>query len=523
MTYSDSKIWHRELTETMFFRTAEKKWGQAFRQRTGLRVAVVLSCLLLFCVGVVPTATAEGPENSAGKEERCVKCHAVELDEAHRLACSSCHKGDEAADDKEKAHAGLIAHPAHPDHMDQYCAPCHQQTHDLKKSSHFTLAGEINLVRSALGSTERIVEPTEIPDASKASTLQALGDDMLRRRCLRCHLYSNGDRYPETVRGTGCAACHLAYSKGKLVSHRFVARPRDEECLHCHYGNFVGADYYGRFEHDYNWEYRTPFQPDGFSLRPYGVEYHQLVPDVHQLAGMACIDCHGMAELMGTKKSGRESKSTVACTDCHRTKSEAVRVQTRRDGQNLMAPGLKHPAHERYGSKVGCAVCHAQWSFFDDGTHLLRLDVMDYSPWSDLTVQSSNEVELQLEEDLYGSGGFDKPFMQDKFTGDNRLGLWLKGFGQRRWERQVFCTDDKGRLQVCRPELDLYLSYVNEEEQTSFDSVPAPLGTKRFQPYVPHTIGKAGMFYLRKLQEPQGQGATGPDGNGPGKGHDNIK
>jgi len=493
----------------MFFFSTEKKWCHAGRQRTGQRVAVFLSCLLLFGVKAVPMIAAGATsENSAGKDERCLQCHAVELDEAHLFACSDCHEGDGTADDQEKAHAGLVARPAHPDRMDRYCGPCHRQTHDLKKSRHFTLAGEVNLVRSALGSTERIAEPTEIPDAVNASTLQALGDDMLRRRCLRCHLYSNGDRYPETVRGTGCAACHLAYSKGKLVSHRFVARPRDEECLHCHYANFVGADYYGRFEHDYNWEYRTPFQPEGFSLRPYGVEYHQLVPDVHQQAGMACIDCHGGAQLMGTKGGGKEDKGSVACTDCHRQKGEEVKVRTRRGGQDLTAPGLKNPAHERYGGKVGCAVCHAQWSFFDDGTHLLRLDVMDYSPWGDLTVQSSHEVELQLDEDLYGSGGFDKPFMQDKFSGDNRLGLWLKGFGQRRWERQVTCTDDRGRLQVCRPELDLYLSYVNADEQTIFDSVPAPLGGKRLLPYVPHTTGKAGMYYLRKLQ---GLKMQGPD------------
>ena len=125
---------------------------------------------------------------------------------------------------------------------------------------------------------------------------------------------------------------------------------------------------------------------------------------------------------------------------------------------------------------------------------------MDFSPWGDLTVQSSYEVEQQLEEALYGNGGFDKPFMEDKFARDNWLGLWLKGYGQRRWERIPVCSDEEGRLQVCRPLLDLYLSYVDAEEKTVFDSVSITDAKRKLMPYTPHTIGKAGMFYLRKVK-----------------------
>ncbi len=339
---------------------------------------------------------------------------------------------------------------------------------------------------------------------------------MLRRRCLRCHVYYPGDDYPATRGGTGCAACHLRYEDGRLVSHKFVKTPPDELCLRCHYANFVGADYYGRFEHDYNSEYRTPFDPEGVSQRPFGVEYHQLATDVHQQAGMSCIDCHSGAELMGEtagqqnhgadkskgqgeKKGGSASAGKVACTDCHALHGKPVTLSTRLTGKKLVAPPMQDKAHDRYNGKVDCAVCHAQWSFSDEGTHLIRLDIMDFEPWADLTVQSSYEVEEQLEDAIYGDGLYDKPFMRDKISGDLMLGIWLKGFGQRRWEKVAVCTDESGKLRVCRPLLDLYLSYVDRDGKVVYDSQPIARKEMKLLPYEPHTIGKAGLFYRRRL------------------------
>ena len=432
--------------------------------------------------------------------EKCQDCHRYELDADHRIACTRCHAGNPAAEGAEEAHTGMIARPAHPDQMEKACASCHQQVHDIRSTIHYTLDREINLVRRALGAEKNVAGPKELLEAKADSGLVALGDDMLRRRCLRCHVYYPGDDYEATRGGTGCAACHLRYEQGRLLSHRFVRTPTDDLCLRCHYGNFVGADYYGRFEHDYNWEYRTPLNAEGVSPRPYGVEYHRLAVDVHKQAGMACIDCHTGAELMGSA-SDQTKKRTVACTDCHKQQGEPVSLVAKLTGKKLLAPALRNRAHIGFIDRADCAVCHAQWSFSDEGTHLIRLDAMDFEPWADLTVQSSYEVEEQLEDALYGSGSFDKPFMRDKISGDLMLGVWLKGFGQRRWEKVAVCADESGKLRVCRPLLDLYLSYVEEDGKVVFDSQPIVRKEMKMLPYEPHTIGKAGLFYRRRLPD----------------------
>jgi hypothetical protein len=472
----------------------------------GFLLAGILGSLLCLKAQVFAAQESGGKAPEADNirtEEGCIGCHKLELDANHQLGCSSCHAGEPSASGRQTAHRDMISQPAHPDNMDKSCGSCHRQiVAGIRETRHFTLADEINLVRKALGAKDSIAQPADIPKGADTPTLIGLGDDLLRRRCLRCHVYWKGDGYKETIHGTGCAACHLSFEKGALQSHYFVRLPDDRQCLHCHYGNFVGADYYGRFEHDFNSEYRTPFSPEGSSERPYGVEYHQLKADVHKQAGMECIDCHSGAELMGKHGVGGGGRTELSCRSCHRSPKEGpLQVKTRRRGLLLTALPLSNPAHDRYGKKVGCGVCHAQWSFFDEGTHLIRLDTMDFSSWQDLTVQSSYEVEVQLEEALYGGGGFDKPFMQDKISGGNWLGLWLKSYGQRRWEKIVVCADEKQRLQVCRPLLDLHLSYVDDQQKVVFDSVPIKNDKMRLLPYTPHTIGKAGMFYWRRLQQ----------------------
>ena len=288
-----------------------------------------------------------------------------------------------------------------------------------------------------------------------------------------------------------------------MRSHRFQ-KPDDGFCLHCHYGNFVGADYYGRFERDYNLEYRAPLQPDGYSRRDYGVEYHQLQADMHARAGMGCLDCHEGRTLMGAPPS-----STLSCRGCHDPEAAppaAVeegplgRVLRLRAGRRLPVPLMANPVHARYGDRVACAVCHAQWGVADQELHLLRLDVLDFEPWEDLSVQGSAEVEYQIDSVLYGEAEFDFPWMSDGLTGEGKLGLWLLGYRQRRWEGLMRCRDQAGVLRVCRSLLDLRLSWVDAEGEVRFDSV-APPAARRLIPYTPHTIGKAGAFFSLRLDE----------------------
>ncbi len=71
----------------------------------------------------------------------------------------------------------------------------------------------------------------------------------------------------------------------------------------------------------------------------------------------------------------------------------------------------------------------------------------------------------------------------------------------RRWETVQLGRDEKGKIFVMRPILDLHLSWIDENHRVRFDAVPALSGNKGLQPYVPHTTGPAGMFYRQRLQD----------------------
>lgn len=438
---------------------------------------------------------------------QCLDCHAVELDGQHQLPCTSCHQGDNAAKDKGSAHAQLIAHPSHPDSMQKVCGPCHgQMVAEVLGSTHFTLENSTNLFREAFGATEKLTSFLDTPRPTAPATALDLADDLLRRRCFKCHPYSQGDDYPATTHGTGCASCHLAFAEGRLTSHKFE-KPRDEQCLSCHYGNYVGFDYYGRFEHDFNAEYRTPFTTRNSHFRPYGVEYHPLVADIHQQRGMVCLDCHSGKELMG-KAGGKPS-----CRGCHEnsklTANLPDRVEKRSDGFILYGvdgkehpiPLLQHPAHFEQPQAITCQACHAQWTFNDFGKHFLRSDSDDLSPWSLLATQGNAELEAVVENNI----NFDKPElppdMTDTLSGKSQPGLWFKGYSLRRWETPLLGRDESGAIATVRPLLDWSLSWIDQDETIRFDSVTPQHPGKILHSYVPHTTGPAGVFYRLRIDQ----------------------
>lgn len=445
------------------------------------------------------------------RKQGCQGCHQMNLDSSHSFNCSTCHHGNENTSDKEIAHTGLIKLPSHPDNMQRSCGKCHQkQVDNATHSLHFTLKNEVNLIRFAFGAKKKLSSLVDIPQTSTPNTPLELADDLLRRRCLRCHPYNSGDRYPATARGTGCASCHLDFYKGQLVSHSFLKNPDDKQCLQCHYGNWVGSDYYGRYEHDLNDEYRTPYTTRNEFFRPFGVEYHQLLPDIHQQKGLVCVDCHRGKELMA------KDPTPLSCLSCHDTDTLVENITCLNlniakekgsfyllsvgDGKKHLIPLMQHPAHAEFGKFVNCQVCHAQWAFNDIGTHLLRSDLEEYDNFQKLTVQGSFEVEKILKNNLDFDLDSIPHSMTDKISGDSTPGLWYKGYGKRRWEDIVIRPDDSGRLQVMRPILDIFLSWIDAEEEVRFDSIQTLRNDQVLIPYTPHTTGKAGLFFRDRLK-----------------------
>lgn len=482
-------------------------------------IFIFLSLLLTSCSQEEPEDPKTIPKKAAvevapvQQEYSCTGCHQYSLDSLHdNFTCIDCHKGKSPAPNEHEAHASIVEQPSHPDYMEENCSPCHASlVKQCRSSLHFTLRNEINTIRKTFGA-ETLQTLLDIPKNYRPETAAELSNDLLRRRCLRCHVYYEGDPYSGVTHGTGCAACHMVYANGSLQSHDFVKSPPDSQCLHCHYSNFVGSDYYGRYEHDFHWDYRTPYLKDGTSDRPFGIEYRQLRPDIHQLSGLSCIDCHSGAELMTVSKQHK-----ITCRTCHLTSQETkqtpaldnvsmedghLTLTTKHGGRKLEIPLLQHPVHEKYAEHVHCQVCHAQWSYTDKGTHLLRQDEEDYDPFDALSVQGSFEVEVEVATSLYGDESYPYPFMVDKITGESARGLWFKGFELRRWEFPIVCKNEAGILHICRPILDIYLTYLDEEEDVIIDAAsPQNIPFKGLSPYIPHTTGKAGAFYQQRLKE----------------------
>ncbi|MBU0664734.1 MAG: cytochrome c3 family protein [Proteobacteria bacterium] len=445
------------------------------------------------------------------EQKGCRRCHIVVQDKPHDFPCSTCHAGKESSTDKKDAHSGLISQPTHPTSMAQSCSRCHpDQVAGTAQSIHFTLKGEVNLVRKSFGAQKELDTLTQIPISDAPETALQLADDLLRRRCLRCHPYSSGDPYPLVGHGTGCASCHMDFSKGSPTSHTFLATPSDKQCLQCHYGNWVGADYHGRFEHDFNEEYRTPYITKDPFTRPYGVEYHQLTPDIHQQRGLICVDCHNGAELMNSRKT-----KVIQCQDCHLqenlvkslpanvTEDEGKFIlHSKGDKKTHAIPLMRDPAHTAFKDQISCQACHAQWAFNDTGTHLLRNDTRENDAFWRLTTQGSWEVEKILTYNLNPDYPTTlAPVMLDKITGEEKKGIWHQGYIMRRWETVQLDRDKSGRISVMRPVLDLHLSWLDEENKIRFDAIQAQSSDKGLQPYTPHTTGPAGMFYRQRLQD----------------------
>ncbi len=438
---------------------------------------------------------------------QCINCHTIHTDANHQLPCISCHKGNNQANSKDNAHKDLVASPAHPDHLTASCGPCHAEiVADIGNSLHFTLKTSTNEFRKAFGAKDELSTFLETPQDNNPANILGLADDLLRRSCFRCHLYSPGDDYPSVSHGTGCAACHMAFSEGEAKSHSFQ-RPGDEQCLSCHYCNYVGFDYYGRFEHDFNYEYRTPFTTKNKHFRPYGVEYHQLKPDVHQLRGMLCIDCHSGRELM------TDGGAKPSCKGCHSREllqhtlpvlvenHEGVFILHGRDGLDHTIPLMQNPAHEEQTEDITCQACHAQWTYNDFGKHFLRSDTDNFDLWINLSVQGNFEIETIID----NNNDFDETElpaeMTDKLTGEPEVGLWHKGFTIRRWETIILGRDDQGRITTMRPALDYSLSWIDAEKNVRFDSVSSLAPNGGLRPYVPHTTGPAGIFYKDRIEE----------------------
>lgn len=475
----------------------------------------------------------------------CLSCHkGIEsMGPDHDFECGSCHLFPQDRHLPLKEHGKIVRNPSGPEHVDLFCGPCHKEEIRRTKSAiHSTMAGVINQTRYLWGAQAKAapalyglsgdLEPLPSPDPSVyPDEPEKLVDDFLRRRCLRCHLNEKGSQGDGLYRSGGCAACHVVYAddgryrgkdqaigaddKGYPSTHRFTRLIPNEQCLHCHNHNHVGADYEGLFERDFSSTFRSPpVEGKALPLR-WGVGAHRLSKDVHAEKGLMCIDCHDGNDLMGDGKiySFQMEIPKRTCADCHGdgkrpmpdVEGEGIRIISGRprfvskSGRTYPLPLFSKDAvghNVQAHGRLRCSACHAQWSFQDYGLSVVREDVLQGYKWYKLAGQGDPYLEGVLEGNL--SPAVKRfPFTKDRITGESKQGIWSLGWRFRRWEGMPLGVDDQGKIAVLRPLYQYLVSYVDKLGGVPLDGRAPQRGDGSgrgwaFMPYVPHTTAPFG-------------------------------
>ncbi len=473
------------------------------------------------------------------------------MDAVHAFSCVTCHLGNDLATEKEAAHEGLISDPGDLDRVEYTCGKCHPEQAGHIKVCNMALAPRlINHTRFAFGDQNQTVytygvrgtsglKEVPLPDLTRlretevsatgeklGARLIGLGDDILRRSCLRCHLYTRGSDRVGEQRGQGCSACHVPYSNrdsNKPQEHAVVKSLGITPCLKCHNSNHIGCDFVGLFEKDFNRGFSSPIldgvQPD----RIYGSEQHTLRSDVHFRRGFVCSNCHPSDQLHGKWKaeSTRESVRRISCEGCHvdfdhpliaRSAGGEITLSNRR-GKPVPVMRNDVVAHNvDKHKKLRCSTCHAGWSFQDYGFHLLLDERPEYWMWSINSAQNDPQIQALLHKFVgdyaalvppkqpytkpMDEKDWTPPVTKDWLSGESRPGAWFRGYTMRRWSNPPLGIDSAGKVSVMRPMRQYVISWVNSEGTVMLDSVipSTMLGTPGLimNPYSPHTIQEKG-------------------------------
>jgi len=508
-----------------------------------MAVRLVMTGLVLSCFSSFSHTLASERINYAD----CLSCHqGIEsISERHSLSCADCHlpPGDRQAKSLTD-HRKIVRNPSTPEQAGVFCGPCHEtEIKTIRNSLHSTMAGVINQTRYLWGAQETATPATyglsgplrrlPTPQAEiEPKTPAMLSDDFLRRRCLRCHIHGKSPEGRGLYRATGCAACHVLYSNegryeggdpvidrsktGYPVRHTFTTSIPNDQCLHCHNHNHVGADYEGLFEHDTSDVYRSPMINGSLKPMIYGLDHHRLARDIHAERGLWCIDCHTRSDVMGDGRvySFQMEVPKRSCSDCHggfggkpadltnpairKGPAGALFIRKNRGGEQTLprfrpdSTGHRIEAHAR----VRCSACHAQWSFQDHGLSVMREDRIHDYKWRALSVQGDPFLQKKLKtyaerpETAY-------PVSVDYLSGLERGGIWSMGWRFRRWEPMPLGVDHVGRYAILRPLYQYLISYVDRAGNVPLDSAAPERGDGSgkgwaFMPYVPHTIAPFG-------------------------------
>ena len=307
---------------------------------------------------------------SAVAAENCTVCHLIERRGIHaELPCLSCHLDE----------SRTLANPAAASHGAQGCVRCHR--------GYERLFGQVMATR----------EPER---RFAARTWGSVDGRFFEKSCNGCHV-------------RGCGDCHGG-------SGHTLRRPSDSDCLSCHRGYFVGADYVGRAPREENRRYQR-----GPVLN--GEPYLTMLPDVHAGKGLGCSACHDMKSLTAGRKASK------GCRDCHRPDPQVI--------EHGIAAHLV---------KLECAACHAAWAPQEYGTFYLRL------------IDSPTREEYDLR------------------TADRE---WVKSVYLKKQDLPPLGLNREGRVAPIRPEFIAYLSEVRHDRPVGRENRLLAASWKAYTPH----------------------------------------
>ena len=436
---------------------------------------------------------------TGAKAETCAHCHR-DVQTNCGQTCAACHSDTQAAFKPTDTHPAIIANPSDEFWWKAKCLRCHRtEIAHFKNSLHYSSSGIISQTRFLWGKDTLLFQSAR-PDAWKAlkregkaanASLPTLADNLLAKKCLVCHFAADNRHGAAGMkRASGCAACHTSFNQqtgAVRFGHRFRKRPPDSNCLTCHTPNRVGADYYGFFEHDYHEAYNTPV----FASPRFGAYQHQLATDVHQKAGMNCVDCHSKNGVMGGKQFARfEGEfSDVRCENCH----GGFGVKPARQGKGR-AFKSDTPAHQPFHQNVACSACHAQWAYQDYGLNLFLDESNRYEMWEPYLWQGDAMVTDLLQTQLQRpQNKREAARSANRLSGEQSSGVWYQAWDFRRWETPVLGKGTDGTYRILRPMYQYRVSFVDAEDRIWLDSaVPRKADGSigwNWDAFAPHTVG----------------------------------
>lgn len=209
--------------------------------------------------------------------------------------------------------------------------------------------------------------------------------------CVECHLSRDGADVPGKYTSSGCNACHLLTENdgrprtadptqardesGHGGLHRLTLLTPDSQCNHCHHAHLQrgllsqgvrersepeGDARIGGVNRGVEDPANAVYWPETNYVRSqgaynlYGKPYpfyiededgtndvDETPPDIHFSRGLACIDCHVVAELHGNNHMAvrREFETRVRCESCHGTPGARITDSRTMFRRSLSRPG----------------------------------------------------------------------------------------------------------------------------------------------------------------------------------------